>query len=574
MIQQLPEGLVLKIAAGEVIERPASVVKELVENAIDAGGTQIVVDIGKTIHVQDNGSGMSEEDLKVSYLRHTTSKIKTDNDLFNINSLGFRGEALASIAAVSHLEIISKRKEDSVAHKLVVVGGVLKELTPAAFPHNSGTEIIVSDLFFNTPARKKYMKTDATEKRQMLEVVQQYALAYPQCSFKARSEKDTLLNAPSGTLQDRFYQVFGKNTAKETIVIPEVNEYGIGVSGIISKPAVTRKSRADQYLFVNGRSVKSRVAYGAITDAYKGFLNTGEQPIVVLSITVDPKSVDVNVHPTKQEIKFADDQLLYRSIFHAIKDNLVEQNTPRQVETQNTFLNTSELTSSKPSASGSYENNVRSYASDSSSQSLLGDVPVQEEEISGLRVLALFNKEFILAEKHEKLVVIDFHAAAEIVNYEKFLKQYEEGVVDSQSLIEPATIDMSAADVAVVNENQGFFKQLGFFVEPFGPTSVLVRTVPTIFGKSLEPSFILQLVSEIKDGAVRNSVEKKKDAVIIRMACRASEKAGDDLTIVQAQKIIKNLFSLEGNSYNCPHGRPTMVEFSKHDLEKMFKRIR
>lgn len=567
MIQQLSEDLVLKIAAGEVIERPASVVKELVENALDAKATKITVTIGKTIKIQDNGSGMSEDDLKLCYFRHTTSKIKTQDDLFHINSLGFRGEALASIAAVSHIEIISKRKQDSVAHKLVVIGGVFKELTVAPFPHESGTKIIVSDLFFNTPARKKYMKTDATEQRQMLEVIQQYALAYPEFTFKVLSEKETVLTAPSGNLSERFYQIYGKDAAKEMISIPNTDAEQISVSGLISKPALTRKSRADQYLFVNGRSVKSRVAYGAISDAYKGFLNTGEQPLVVLYISINPSEVDVNVHPTKQEIKFANDQLFYRAIYHAIRDTLVEGNTPRQASAQ------SFLTGSKPKSVSYHSSSTP--RTDFSSQSLLGDLPAQEtEEVSGLKVLALFNKEFILAEKEGKLVIIDFHAAAEIVNYEKFLKQYEEGVVDSQSLIESVTLDMPAADVAVVTENQGFFKQLGFFVEPFGPTSVLVRTVPTIFGKTIEPEFILKLVSEIKDGSVRNSLEKKKDAVIIRMACRASEKAGDDLTVVQAQKIIKNLFSLEGNSYNCPHGRPTIVEFSKHELEKMFKRIR
>lgn len=566
MIQQLSEDLVLKIAAGEVIERPASVIKELLENSLDAKATSLVLEIGKVISILDNGTGMSKEDLKICYLRHTTSKLRSVDDLFNINSLGFRGEALASIAAVSHIEIISKRKEDSMAHKLVVIGGEFKELIPAAFPYDSGTEIIVSDLFFNTPARKKYMKTDATEQRVMLEVVQQYALANPKLGFKVISGVDVLLHTNPANLKDRFYQIYGKDSVKEMLEITENTLNEIGIFGLLSKPALVRKSRSDQYLFVNGRSVKSRVVYGAITDAYKGFLNTGEQPVVVLFLSIDPHRVDVNVHPTKQEIKFDDDQLLYRAVFHTIKETLIEKNTARTIEFKQSI------------PQKSYTPVVSISNRDVSTQSMLFDSAPQYgnavEEVSGLKVLALFQKEFILAEKDEKLVIIDFHAAAEIVNYERFSKQFAEGVVDSQSLIEPVTLDVPASEVIIVKENEGFFKQLGFFVEQFGPTNIIIRTVPTIFGKTLEPEFIRQLLSELKDGAVRNSLEKKKDAIITRMSCRASEKAGDDLSVVQAQKILRNLFSLEGNSYNCPHGRPTIIEFSKYDLEKMFKRIR
>lgn len=595
-IKVLPEEVILKIAAGEVIERPASVVKELVENSIDANSTNILVELDEDfISILDNGSGMDKEDLQKCYLRHSTSKLNSEEDLFNIQSLGFRGEALASIAAVSLFEITSK-KRDSDSNKLIIDGGREISIGPFAFPYESGTLIEVKSLFYNTPARKKFMKSFTSEIRIITEIIGDYALAHLDVGFKFVSKGKTIINIPSSAkLEERFYHLYSKD-AKQMISLDacpektklELSEKGISVSGLISNPSIFRKTRSDQIIFVNGRLIKSGIVYAAISNAYKGYLNTGEQPLGVFKININPKLIDVNVHPTKQEIKFEDEKTVYRAVYYTILDTLRNQDLTRKAEVNEEVQESlGEKLDFQKSVSLVKPSSVSTY-SKPSSQMVLADsdsaVKSQEEELtevvtkneSSLKIIGIYNKEFILTENlsNGKLAIIDFHAAAEIANYEKLTDAYSGEGVQTQSLVEPEVIETSVSNSQILIENESFFKQLGFYIEEFGDNTFLLRSVPVLMGRQLDKSVLFDLVEGFKIEKQTNSVEELKDKIITRMACLASEKAGDTLTLKQAQDIIDRMFSNVGNSYNCPHGRPTIIELSREDLEKMFKRIR
>jgi DNA mismatch repair protein MutL len=618
VIKVLPEDIILKIAAGEVIERPASVIKELLENSIDAKATQITVEIADNfLSIEDNGVGMDEHDLKLSYLRHATSKLTTDKDLFNIKSLGFRGEALASISAVSLLEITSKKTNQDNANKVTVHGGEFVALTPAPYPYSSGTKIEVKDLFYNTPARKKYMKTQATENRAIIDVISHYMLVFQDVSFKLINNNKVVFNSPQeSSLEKRFYQIHGKDAKNmldiDTIISTDLEEtkqklmgQNVAVSGLISKPIISRKSRINQILFVNNRLVKSKIAYTAIQNAYKGYLNTGEHAITVLKVTIDPKKIDVNVHPTKQEIKFEDEKLIYRAIYYTILDSLRSSDLTKEIELSKTnFQQTlvKEKVESKPTDSTTRLHSTPQYStapklstpksnnsakSASTEQLILNEdsVPTQTEELlivedktQKYKILGIFDNEFIIVEKEDvlgnKLCLVDFHAAAEITNYEKFKNQFDESSIDTQLLLSPEILDLSLQDSQVLTENLSLFKRLGFYLDAFGETSFQIRSIPTLFGKVLDKKLILELIDQIKNKQETDLIDKIKDKIIIRMACRASEMAGDELTKVQAKQIVDEMFRNKINPYNCPHGRPTIIEFNKTELEKMFKRIR
>lgn len=603
-IKLLPEDVILKIAAGEVIERPASVVKELIENSIDAKATNIQIEFDDNhIKITDDGVGMTSEDLKMCHYRHATSKITSDEDLFNIRSLGFRGEALASIAAVSLMNIISKTADDE-ASSIIIEGGEIISESAAPFPFISGTQIEVTNLFYNTPARKKYMKTQATEKRIITEIVDNYILAHENITFKLIVHGRNIINTPStDKLHDRFYQIYGKES-KEMIdmdkiigdkidsVRMDLKDKGITIKGLISKPNIFRKNRNDQIIFVNGRLIKSGLIYNAISQAYKGFLNTGEQPIVVLMITIDPKKIDVNVHPTKQEIKFEDEKLIYQSIFHTINSSLLSSDLMRKAEVttekeiqsslkediREESSNIKIFLENKPSQK--IKNNVDVKGQTFSEQLLLEDAEkendLKEEKKSSIRALGVFHKEFILAEAidEKKLLIIDFHAAAERVNYEKLKKASESKNIETQTLLQPQIMDLSLSDFAFIIEHKEIFEASGYLIEEFGENSILIRSIPMMLGRQIEYTFIKEIIDDLKEDRKKSSFEELKDKIITRTACRASEKSGDNINIIQAQAIIDSIIDIDGNMFNCPHGRPTMIEFSTKDLEKMFKRIR
>ena len=595
LIKQLSEEVILKIAAGEVIERPVSVVKELVENSIDADSKTISVEVFFEndcfdLKIVDDGCGMDKEDLELCFLRHATSKISDSDDLFNIHSLGFRGEALASIASISKLTLKSKKKH-SDASILIVEGGIKNEIKPVAFRFEHGTEINIKDLFYNVPVRKKFLKTRATEIRQITQLISDYIFAYEKISFKLKVNGKTTISSPSGTLLDKFFHIYGK----ESKSMLELNgEFGkITVEGLISKPELRRKSRSDQIFFVNGRLVKSSIFYSAISNAYKGFINSGEYPVVILKIKIAPGDVDVNIHPTKQEVKFQDDSTIYRAIYHTILNKLNTSDLTNIIHSENYVQEEISLTEEMlkdgdSSSSKSLEKNSKlpSIAKKSlSEQTIFVDDSFDKQtdvnfnlNVSDFefRIIGIFNNEFIVVEKFgedSELVIIDFHAAAEIVNYEKLNDQFKVDIIENQALVEPLIIELSPAQVQLVNEHLNELKHLGFFVEEFGTTSFIIRTIPIIMGRTLDKDLFYEILSDFEGEKAILSTEKFKDKVITKMSCIASEKAGQNLSLVQAKKIVSDLLRLQKNKFNCPHGRPTMVQLSKKDLEKMFKRI-
>ncbi len=480
-IKLLDEELINKIAAGEVIERPASVVKELIENALDASATRVQIEVEdygkKLIRIVDDGIGMEKEDLQLSVYRHATSKIRNVDDLFDIKTLGFRGEALASIAAVSHLEITSKTAKQVSGHKLVLEGGKFLSLEEVGC--NKGTAIEVRDLFFNTPARKKFMKTDTSELRAIADVVTRYALLYNAINFKLTHNGHVMLSSSATDMLNNIASIYGNDIAKNLLEVEEKSSW-ISLSGFISKPQLLRNDRSYQSIFVNGRYVKEEMVSKAIADAYHSLIFLDKAPVVILSITIDPQKIDVNVHPSKERIKITQSQLVYDFVFNAIRKKLLESNLVNQhaekEEKQEQFnipfaqFNTTEKNLEKDEQSFFIQDAINVKAEEKSF-----------EKVPSLRVLGSIHKTFFFAESTEGLVIIDQHVVQERILYEKFMNQHMGKCVSVQSLLQPEMLRLPAVDAILVKNNLEKLKGLGFALEDFGDNSFILRSAPSIF---------------------------------------------------------------------------------------------
>ncbi len=656
----LSEDIINKIAAGEVVERPASVVKELVENSLDAGSTQIIVEIKeagkKLIKVIDNGEGMDEEDAKKSILRHATSKIKTQDDLFNIISLGFRGEALASISAVSRLQILTKkrirnnqgrvqgpsiehREENLEGYQINVEGGQITRSTIAAA--NLGTSITIRDLFFNTPARKKFLKSDLVELKHIIDIITKYALANPHVSFKLINEGKEILNATSTEHQrTNISYIYGSSIAKDLLKVSRLHEENaIKVEGYISKPLSARNDKTQQAFFVNGRWVKNASMSQAVYDAYHSLLFTGKHPIFILNVDLDPKSIDVNVHPNKTEIKVEQKEIVYQAVYNAVhealrKNNLIPEFT-LEVEEQITFgepkpqekspypkyafekseqtvfpdtnaqTNTAELQldtqatnniekemqqESTASYSTTYTNPKVKEASEiaaygSSAEQIIQSARTEEltrpehqheNFIAGsirfppMKVLGQIHKTFFVAETPGGMLLIDQHVVQERVLYERFMTEYLNKKVETQQLLEKELLTFTAAEKAIVEKHIWKLKDFGFTLEHFGENDYFLSSMPTIFGRNLSKELVYIIIKEIAEGKVKE-LERLQEEIITRMACRASVKAGDTMTIPQIKKLMKELVDCN-LPYTCPHGRAIVAKISAEELEKKFLR--
>ena len=568
-IHQLSEDIINKIAAGEVIERPASVVKELIENAIDAGATAIDVEVKKAgkelIRVKDNGCGMSAEDAKLCVLRHTTSKIRQAGDLHNIRTLGFRGEALSSIAAVSHFILTTKEKGNVAGTKVTVSGGVVQRTEEAA--HGDGTTMEVHELFLNTPARRKFMRSDATETAQILDVLTRYALFYTTVSFRFITDGRMLLH--TGGSGETITEVYGASVAKELLKVEKESE-GMRVTGMISKPTFTRGDKEYLTFFVNGRLVKSPLMERALHEAYHSVLFIHRHQFALLQLDVEPSVIDVNVHPTKKEVKFEKGDVVYRFVYHAVRDVLEKENLIPQMGIQHTELDQMRLTK----------------AFDTSTQAVLAAAPMRSMQIGDamgaeyehkvdtrlppLRLLGQVHKTFFIAETAEGMLIIDQHIVQERVLYELFMRQYMKKAVKPQMLIEPAIAELAPKDVLLLSEHEEQLQELGFSIEAFGGNSVRVRSIPSIFG-ALQPAEMLpEVLGQLRDGRV-TSISGKAELVITRMSCRASIKAGDSCTIPQMQQMLEQLEKCT-LPFHCPHGRPIFINVTRDELERMFLR--
>lgn len=636
-IHQLSPTLSNQIAAGEVIERPASVVKELVENSIDAGSTQVDInlqDAGVTlIQVLDNGAGIEEVDVPTAFLPHATSKILTVKDLFNVHSLGFRGEALASIAAVADvtLETATTSGLGTIAH---IVGGTMQNIEKAG--SRKGTQITVRDLFFNTPARLKYVKSQSTELGKIVDIVNRLALAHPEIAFSLRhQDKMVLKTAGHGDLQQTLAGIYGVTTAKGMLPFQGEDD-DFKISGYFSLPDTTRASRNYLSLMINGRYIKNYQLTKAIIAGYGSKLMVGRYPIAVVNIEMAPLLVDVNVHPTKQEVRLSKEDQLARLLTQTIKARLSSENlipealhnlrqrpavnmdqltqtlndVQRQFDPQPTkpstptFQSTSQPNTApvqpaapdagaKPSADEPvfgksmaaldgtpiFKNTARlaqwdeKYAQTAEPEAVEPDLsrPQPAQRFPDLRYLAQVHGTYLLAEDPDGLYLLDQHAAQERVNYEYYRQKIGEVASDLQRLLVPIVLDYPASDAIAIKAAHVTLESLGLYLEDFGQNTFIVRQHPTWFKAGQEEDTIREMVDWVlKDGHLTVAAFREKTAIM--MSCKRAIKANHHLDAQQAQTLLLKLAQCE-NPFNCPHGRPVLVHFSNTDLEKMFKRI-
>lgn len=602
----LPEDLVNKIAAGEVIERPASVVKELIENSLDAGATKIVIEIKnygrEQIKVIDNGKGMSPEDARTSILRYATSKIRTEEDLDQIQTLGFRGEALSSIAAVSKLSLLTK-KEGQEGIKLAMEGGVIiKEEFQAA---ETGTTVNVGDLFFNTPARRKFLKSEAVELRHIIEVVTNYALIRKKIYFKLIHNGNELLSSPAvEDWRDNLAAIYGVNLAKNLLEV-NYNDELVKITGFIAKPYHARNDRTQQNIFVNGRWVKNEEIRKAVYEAFHSVLFVNKHPIFILNLDLDFGKVDVNVHPNKALIKIEQNEKIMFRVTRAVKAVLQKNNlVPNLVvetedklnwrerpkynfeQSRQTVLKTKEIQNgtksdlridlSRESAVAEVrakENNFGNSGSPENYSEQKLD-PSKEEEykiisakLPPLKLLGQIHRTFFVAETEGGLLIIDQHAAHERVLYEQLMTQFLQKQVQTQSLLQGEVWECSPAERVLFEVQKESLAQLGFKVELFGENVLAIKTVPSVFGR-IQPK---EMVSELLHSLDERRIEEVKEVIITRMACRAAVMAGEELTILGMSKILLDLGKTE-LPFTCPHGRPSIIKINAEELEKKFKR--
>ncbi|MCJ7566694.1 MAG: DNA mismatch repair endonuclease MutL [Anaerolineales bacterium] len=571
-IKILPENVSSTIAAGEVVERPASVVKELAENSLDAGAKAIQISTeegGKLlIEVVDDGSGIAQAEVLLAVARFATSKLQTAQDLFAIDTLGFRGEALSSIAAVSRLEMITRAQGEEVGSKLNVNGGDIKPLSTIGSP--PGTVMRVRDLFYNVPARRKFLKTENTERRWITRFVSRYALAYPHVRFELQQEGRSLLNTSGkGDPREVLTEVFGLETARQMISIPPSAGAEISVSGFVGPPELNRSNRRELTFFVNGRWVQDSSLSAAVLQAYHTLLMVGRYPIAVLFLQVHPEQVDVNVHPTKSEIRFREPDRVFAVIQRAIRATLMGHTSPVRVDFQSTWSR--EGTSSRPGAiSADWGFAAESSFDPSVSRPLSLQGVLPSGTIPLLRAVGQIGAAYLVAEGPDGLYLVDQHAAHERILFEKMMAEREAGALESQILLETQTIEFSHSEAALLEENLKALQELGFVIEPFGERSFRLRAVPSLVtGK--DPLFALRSVVE----EFEENEEPLADALEARLAARICKrvaiKAGQVLSFAEQRQLLRDLESCS-MPRTCPHGRPTMIHLSVDALERQFGR--
>lgn len=624
-IHLLDESTINKIAAGEVIERPASVVKELIDNSIDANAIDIRVEIKgsgtKSIVVIDNGSGMSHQDASLAFMKHATSKISSIEDLERVLTLGFRGEALASIASVSRVELTTRQETDISGTRVIVDSSGIKSISSAGSA--VGTSISVSDLFYSVPARKKYLKSMRTELANITDVITRHAVAHPEISFTLVSDGKVLMRSPSsGELFDSIVHLYGADVARSLISVELRSEF-VFISGYISKPELTRSGTDLQAFFINGRNIYSRVISNAVRLGYYNLLPKGRYPAAFLKLEIDPFYVDVNVHPTKREVRLSHEKEIESSIITAVEQALSKANlVPELRITKESTVQSRihepeprvrppereepEASLTEPAFTGGRQDYQKEHWQGPGQQyrqeSLLQEPSVIREEsqsyrypmkdtekrlmrserlqaqhtpplkksgnLPDVKVLGQFADLYILTESEGKLVLVDQHAAHERIMYEQVLKMRDMGW---QELITPVTLELSTKEMAIIEDYIPFLEQIGFSISEFGPGTYVVTTVPSIFGRLEDPGIVHDIISDLVSGGRIKEDTEVYDRLCSTMACRAAIKAGAVCTPEQMEGLLKQLMQCE-NPYTCPHGRPTMVSFTKDELGKMFGR--
>lgn len=628
VIRVLDSETIDKIAAGEVVEKPASVVKELVENSIDAGADKITVEIKEGgisfIRVTDNGCGIAKEDLENAFVRHATSKIETVDDLNHIVSLGFRGEALSSISAVAQVEMITKRKENLMGIKVCCNGGVMEEPEEIGAP--DGTTILVRNLFYNTPVRKKFLKTAMTEGSYIAELMQHIAMSHPYVSISFIQNGQTrFFTSGNGELSEIIYRIYGKDVSDNMLAV-DANKDGIRITGFIGKPILARANRNYETFFVNGRYIKSKVISSALEEGYKTFLMQHKYPFAVLHFEIAGEDIDVNVHPTKMEIRIMNPHPFCEFVKDAviacltkpvlIPEYIAEEKkaeeqpikkelppepfeTKRHEQTAESMeplqynklpVVTTHVAEEAPrgfrvlghpvpkskNIHKTHDNIIKqedALISKVAQMELFSDSleTPDEDRLKGLEIIGQVFKTYWLVEFESTLYFVDQHAAHEKVNYERLMRKIAAKENTTQMLMPPMVISLSARENAVLERYEEYFTALGFELEEFGGDEITLRGVPQdLYGVDAKEMF-LTILDELIESPVRGTPDLITSK-IASMSCKAAVKGNQNLSYTEAKELLKQLFALD-NPYHCPHGRPTMFSMSKYEMEKKFKRI-
>lgn len=631
-INILPKEVYQLIAAGEVVERPSSVVKEMIENSVDAGAKNITVEIkngGSTyIRITDDGCGIARSEVKKVFISHATSKIKVSDDLDKIGTLGFRGEAMASISAVAKVQLLTRTPDEEIGTRYEIAGGQELDFSDAGCP--VGTTIVVADIFFNTPARMKFLKKDVTEANAVAGVVERIAVSHPEISFRfIRDGKQTLITSGNGDLKSTIYSVFGREFANSLIPVDyEINN--MRVSGFVTKPSMSRKSRGMQFFFINSRLVKSQTAMAALEQAYRNSIMVGKFPGCVLNIECNSSFVDVNVHPAKIEVRFANEKPVFELVYYGVKNAIEMLDTPKEahfsaprptqttvngkidffkpkeeVPTQMQFKQESnpddfwrvaspDVVRDKSPKSEEAQNyveestttakldlnkftkpfisNEQQANNEPETQEQTKPLPKQEKaesvEVPDFRLVGEIFKTYIIIEMDGDCYMIDKHAAHERMNFEALKASTE---IVSQVLLSPVAVRLSREEYNAVLSNLDLYSKCGFAIEDFGNSTVLVRECPSILDGEDVSGLVEETAAKLLDGKTDITPEQM-DWIFHSTSCRAAVKAGDKTSPYEMELFVKKLLANPNIRY-CPHGRPVMIKLSKYDIEKQFGRI-
>lgn len=687
-IHVLDTLLINKIAAGEVIERPASVVKELVENSIDAGASSITIEIRdggiSYIRITDNGKGIAPDEVKTAFLRHATSKLESFDDLMSILTLGFRGEALSSIASVAQVELTTRVKDEESGVKVELSGGkIISEERVAA---NVGTTFVMKNLFYNTPARRKFLKKPATESGHISDMINKIALGHPHISFKFINNGSVILHTSGNNdVKTAVFHIYGKEAAKKMLPL-EISKDSFTLKGMIGKPELSRGNRSYENFFVNGRFIKSPIVQQAVEDAYQGRLMVGKFPVFVIDLTVPANTVDVNVHPAKLEVRFSDEDFIYDLVKKGVEKALKSEEslipnvewdktafkevtggsaykTEKQRELEELLLEEEDISALKTEAPKNEEkskadifyktenikneqlfanealsidedsleielndrlkaknegferaldklyqknalkleqekeenknsakdiifnlDNIEKKADNNKEVAYLAneenkwakkentEEPKKKAFFNNYKIIGQIFNTYWIVEQEGSMFMIDQHAAHERVLYESLVADVKAQGAVSQKLLQSIAVNLSLKEAQVVKDNMKLFEAFGFELEEFGENTYAVRAVPFIFKAPVSPSFFVELVDLLADDKSIESIYETKLDLIATMSCKAAVKGNDRLSFIEAKALIEKLLKLE-NPFSCPHGRPTVIEMSKYEIEKKFKRI-
>lgn len=633
-INVLPKEIYQLIAAGEVVERPSSVVKEMIENSLDAGAKNITLEIkngGSTyIRITDDGCGIERDDVRKVFISHATSKISKKDDLNSIGTLGFRGEAMASISAVSKVELLTKAENEEIGTRYEIAGGEELEFDDAGCPN--GTTIVVRDIFFNTPARMKFLKKDVTEGNQVAGIVDRMAISHPKISFRfIRDGKQVLITSGNGDLKSTVYSVLGKEMS-DSLMSVDYSFNDMRITGFVSKPTASRKSRAGQYFYINNRIVKSKTAMAALEQAYKNTIMVGRFPACVLNIELNPAQVDVNVHPAKTEVRFANEKPIFDLVYYAVKTAIENDRTVKEVEfkenpiyrqeSKNVYQNndnksfqakfdffkkkdeppSQQVIKTKPredfwqveapkpeykiardeKPKPRVDINIEYEEPEEISTAKSKDAPKErdiekvvitdekdnENFIPNFKLIGEAFKTYLIVEIENELYFIDKHAAHERMNFERFKAQ---ATVETQMLLAPVVVNLTKDEFIAISENVELIKKCGFELEEFGESQIIVRAIPSLVDGDSVKDLMLEIAQKLLEHKT-DILPDKIDWIYHSASCRGAVKAGDYTSRQEQEMFVKKLLSMPNIRF-CPHGRPVFIKMSKYDIEKQFGRV-